>query len=206
VIRSTQPHGPYAFLGMSLGSGIAFELAKRFEQSGEAPAFLGILDSPPSGSVMEAAGPSELLVIDILRLRGVLTEKDVDGLKDNHERHGRESTIEKLILLHREALEKSGFTEDSLLAWIRTMDSGVGISQGGEATGKVKNLDLFEAEPVVGWGFTKQQWSAEIRRWDQFASDFQHHEVPGNHLTLIRHPHVQTFREALAKAFLHRGI
>ena len=47
AIKQHQPHGPYAIAGYSLGSTVAFEIAKRLEAIGEPVAFLGLLDSPP---------------------------------------------------------------------------------------------------------------------------------------------------------------
>ncbi|KAJ5993046.1 hypothetical protein N7451_008770 [Penicillium sp. IBT 35674x] len=43
----TQPQGPYAIAGYSLGSIIAFEIAKRLEASGAEVRFLASLDGPP---------------------------------------------------------------------------------------------------------------------------------------------------------------
>ncbi|UDD63749.1 putative NRPS-like protein biosynthetic cluster [Aspergillus flavus] len=47
AMRRTQPSGPYAIAGYSLGSSIAFEIAKRLESAGEEVRFLGVLDGPP---------------------------------------------------------------------------------------------------------------------------------------------------------------
>lgn len=47
AMRRTQPSGPYAIAGYSLGSSIAFEIAKRLESAGEEVRFLGALDGPP---------------------------------------------------------------------------------------------------------------------------------------------------------------
>jgi thioesterase domain-containing protein/acyl carrier protein len=44
-IRRVQPRGPYQLIGHSLGGLVAFEMARRLVASGEAVAFLGLLDS-----------------------------------------------------------------------------------------------------------------------------------------------------------------
>ncbi|KAL2045826.1 hypothetical protein ABVK25_012031 [Lepraria finkii] len=46
-IRKYQPKGPYAITGYSLGSTVAFEVAKRFEAVNDEVVFLGLFDSPP---------------------------------------------------------------------------------------------------------------------------------------------------------------
>src|SRR5207248_365438 len=43
-IKCVQPSGPYAFLGYSFGSILAFEIAKILESQGEEVKFLGCLD------------------------------------------------------------------------------------------------------------------------------------------------------------------
>lgn len=45
-IRAVQPCGPYHFIGFSLGSLIAFEVARRAYECGERVGFLGLLDPP----------------------------------------------------------------------------------------------------------------------------------------------------------------
>ncbi|RAK78824.1 non-ribosomal peptide synthetase [Aspergillus fijiensis CBS 313.89] len=47
AMQHTQPSGPYALAGYSLGSSIAFEIAKRLEAAGAEVRFLGALDGPP---------------------------------------------------------------------------------------------------------------------------------------------------------------
>ncbi len=45
-IRTVQPHGPYHFIGYSLGCVIAFEVARQAYEHGERVEFLGLLDPP----------------------------------------------------------------------------------------------------------------------------------------------------------------
>jgi amino acid adenylation domain-containing protein len=47
VIRDQQPRGPYFLLGWSYGGLVAFEIARRLEESGETVALLTLLDSYP---------------------------------------------------------------------------------------------------------------------------------------------------------------
>lgn len=46
-LKNVQPKGPYAIAGYSLGSSVAFEIAKMLEREGESIPFVGALDSPP---------------------------------------------------------------------------------------------------------------------------------------------------------------
>jgi len=47
TLREVQPHGPYYFLGYSLGGTLAQGIAARLEAAGETVAFLGLLDTWP---------------------------------------------------------------------------------------------------------------------------------------------------------------
>jgi len=47
TLREVQPHGPYFFLGYSLGGTLAQGIAARLEAAGEEVAFLGLLDTWP---------------------------------------------------------------------------------------------------------------------------------------------------------------
>lgn len=49
-VREQQPHGPYYFLGYSLGGTLAQGIAARLEAAGESVAFLGLLDTWPPES------------------------------------------------------------------------------------------------------------------------------------------------------------
>jgi thioesterase domain-containing protein len=44
VVRKIQPHGPYCFLGFSLGGLVAIEVARLFLKEGETVAFLGLIE------------------------------------------------------------------------------------------------------------------------------------------------------------------
>lgn len=50
TLRQQQPHGPYYFLGYSLGGTLAQGIAARLEAAGEEVAFLGLLDTWPPES------------------------------------------------------------------------------------------------------------------------------------------------------------
>jgi acetoacetyl-CoA synthetase len=47
AVRESQPHGPYALIGYSLGGLVALEMAQRLSADGEKVALLGMLDAYP---------------------------------------------------------------------------------------------------------------------------------------------------------------
>ena len=62
LVRSVQPHGPYHFLGYSLGGTLAHGIAARLRDAGEEVAFLGLLDTypPETQNWDERAGQHQL--------------------------------------------------------------------------------------------------------------------------------------------------
>ena len=59
TIRQTQPEGPYALLGWSLGGALALDIAQRLERAGQRVAFLGLLDPfVPGFEVFEDQWPA----------------------------------------------------------------------------------------------------------------------------------------------------
>ncbi|WP_263261279.1 enterobactin synthase subunit F [Pseudomonas sp. RIT-PI-S] len=61
-VRQVQPHGPYHFLGYSLGGTLAHGIAARLRAEGEEVAFLGLLDTypPETQNWDERAGKNQL--------------------------------------------------------------------------------------------------------------------------------------------------
>ncbi|MEV6361474.1 amino acid adenylation domain-containing protein [Nocardia asteroides] len=55
AVRRIQPHGPYHFLGYSLGGNIAHAMAAILEAEGEQVAYVGLLDSHPLSNLTERA-------------------------------------------------------------------------------------------------------------------------------------------------------
>ncbi|MEV0433564.1 amino acid adenylation domain-containing protein [Nocardia sp. NPDC050413] len=55
AVRRIQPHGPYHFLGYSLGGNLAHAMAAILEAEGEQVAYVGLLDSHPLSNLTERA-------------------------------------------------------------------------------------------------------------------------------------------------------
>lgn len=84
TMRRVQPSGPYSIMGHSLGSIVAFEVARRLVADGEAVAFLGLLDPPDASTIERSAILSSLLTSNaagsehrsaVGRLRGELSQR-----------------------------------------------------------------------------------------------------------------------------------
>src|SRR5277367_2424140 len=61
AIQKVQPHGPYIFVGYSLGGLVCLEIARRLREVGEAVALLTVLDAYPSRSLLSLSQRLQLL-------------------------------------------------------------------------------------------------------------------------------------------------
>ncbi|HEY0211109.1 enterobactin synthase subunit F [Acerihabitans sp.] len=67
TVRGVQPHGPYHFIGYSLGGTLAQGIAARLRAAGETVAFLGLLDTyPPETRNWDAAQGKHVLDPEVL--------------------------------------------------------------------------------------------------------------------------------------------
>ncbi len=175
TIRRTQPAGPYALLGHSLGALIALDVARRLLEAGECVAYLGLLDPPDARTVARSASLSALLTP---------RSDDVgDGSALARLRHE---------LASRHPLVTRSF-------WRRSREDGrfrAWFEVGGSAARRYRlrhplALDnayayLAEGTPdtAAGGWFTR---AATIVR------------VPGDHLSMLRRPHVTELAEEVSR-------
>lgn len=99
AMRSVQANGPYRLLGYSNGGIVAFEMARRLLEQGEAIAALTMLDSlaPP---LLERA-PIEVMTVAVFNhfigSLGGVSDLDVDGLRRVPERERSEYLYQRVV-------------------------------------------------------------------------------------------------------------
>jgi amino acid adenylation domain-containing protein len=185
ALRVVQPNGPYLLGGHSVGGVIAFEMSQQLQRQGQEVALLALMDSWAPAHIPE--------------------QDDVTLLVQfAQELHLQISTAE---LLQRHPDEQVTYLlEQAQLA--HALPPDVGIQQARRLFHVYKNnvrairsyapqlnqcrITLFRAaeqltgthDPASGWrGLTAQEMSI--------------HDVPGNHFTMNREPHVRTLAERL---------
>jgi acetoacetyl-CoA synthetase len=62
AIKKIQPHGPYTFVGYSLGGLVCLEIARRLREAGETVALLTVLDAYPSRSLLSVSQRFQLFL------------------------------------------------------------------------------------------------------------------------------------------------
>lgn len=89
AIRRAQPHGPYYFLGFSLGGTLALALAAKLQAAGEQVAFVGLLDTwPPESQKWEkrrgdAQQDPVLQELNRERQQFIASQQQIPGMADD---------------------------------------------------------------------------------------------------------------------------
>lgn len=123
-VKRTQPNGPYALMGYSLGTTVAFELAKRLEAHGDEVVFCGALDSPPHIVPMLANLDWTAAAVRVTYFLGLIAQDDIPVYQKQIERFSRDDVIKRLLeLAHPEQLAKLQLTSEQLTAIVNVTDN-----------------------------------------------------------------------------------
>ncbi len=177
-IRRLQPHGPYRLAGWSLGGCIAVEIARLLRGGGEEVGMLAFFDAPVLGI------PTRLFPVEAAsyRLRNAARTAQM------HRRHMRAKAWRN----------RPGYVIDALKERIDTQPSDVTAAQ---------RLALRQYRPAPFEGSAvlfrtrssvETSWRGRVFGWEHVISGpIDVHDVPGEHLTLLRRPHVEVLADRL---------
>ncbi|MBD1918089.1 MULTISPECIES: non-ribosomal peptide synthetase [Cyanophyceae] len=195
AIQTLQPHGPYYLGGWSFGGLVAFEMAQQLTQAGEKVELLAILDTTAPCTKPSFCQSLKFLVKTALwsTLPFLL---DIGALA-THRLHSKNpwfsrwqwSAITRLI------------PEESRL---RLLDESAVNAM----------LPIVYANSQATYDYVPQPYSQAIALfkaaeqsdanrhdqtlgWSELVENIQLHEVPGNHLSLLKQPHVQVLAQQL---------
>ena len=213
AVRSLQPRGPYFLAGYSFGGILAFEMARQLTSSGEEVALLAILDQAIPTSDDAAAVDTATVVAEMVRYharnQGRTVDLDVEALRglplDEQLARGMEAlgSLEALgegfdiPLLRALALGWSSRATASERYRLSPYPGRITLLRSTHvdpvALGKLPphRRQLFE-DPTFGWGSTA-------------AGGVEVHVTPGDHMTILQAPHVETLARILAECIERAG-
>ena len=187
AIREVQSRGPYCLAGWSLGGNIAFEIARQLTQEGESVAMLAIIDAtcvPPDRPPRE----SDFLPV----LMGLFPDQDLPML-EQLKQLAPEEQLGTFLERAREArlVPPDADTTQSrdLFAVFQANLKAMLDYRPGPYPGKVtllrasEQLPLMTDDPQLGWG--------------QLAAAVEVHEIPGDHVHMVRSPQVKALSATL---------
>ena len=196
-MREVQPEGPYLIGGRSSGGTIAFEMACQLADAGEDVALLALLDAYPAGYFKLLPGSGDFRQRASRYARGIQSHFSnlrqlgiVDQAKYILEKLSYAPAKAKHKLFRRayKFYQRIGRPLPPVLKNIEELNFAavkdyVPQVYPGPATLFVAN-DLTAAFDVE-------------EGWRQLVAGIEVHEIPGNHLDIIKEPHVQMLAEKL---------
>jgi thioesterase domain-containing protein/acyl carrier protein len=195
LLLQAQPEGPYLLGGWSMGGVVAFEMARQLEAEGREVAMLALVDSalPPRRGGGDDSDDALLLSRFFADLLGQFAQ---GGLVPEHELRGLDPA-ERLDHLWEKALSANvlppGLEREQVARLFEVFKVNAGALAGYVARPYRGPMTLFlagEREGEVTVDMT--------RNWQRLAQgDLQVHQLPGDHYTLLRSPHVKALGEHL---------
>ncbi len=188
-LRQVQAHGPYHLGGLSFGGIVAFEMAQQFLEQGETVALLALFDSGCPGHTVKLT-PLQRVWEHSRNLAGMRLRDWLPYLAEKvkalgvRTRRGFWKLIHRVSALFGKPLPSTQLPRD--VAGLLAAGAYVARPYPGRIT-------LFRAEDRLG-GHERDPFLG----WQQVArGGLDVHEVPGNHGTLIREPHVRVLAQRL---------
>jgi thioesterase domain-containing protein/acyl carrier protein len=181
-IRKVQPRGPYHLAGHSFGGVVAFEAAARLEEQGEKVALLALLEPDPP----KPSSKTSLKWISTLPFRVLRRFFEIGP-------SGRFSYLIRRARLGRDQLASKFQAAASFadMEPLKKLDALVGTYRARKHNGRITlfcardNEKGFGAVPALEWK-------------NAAAGEIEIHDVPGDHLTIIRRPNVVTLAKILS--------
>lgn len=191
-MQTFQPHGPYFLLGVSFGGTVAFEMARQLHDGGETVALLGLLDTVgPAISPLSATRKSPLLM-RLLRIKpAVFLEKAKGNLRGKFDL--LMNILKRILCKFYRAIgrplpvELQDFTYGELNNdALRHYVAGVYPRQA-TLFKAVESASLRANDREFGWG-------------EVVTGGIEIHEIPSDHLGMLKEPHVRVLGEKLQAA------
>lgn len=201
AIRRRQPQGPYAIAGYSYGAPVAFEIAKLFESQGERVAFVGSIDMPPH---IEHIADAVECAVNLAFFLSLIDAKQALELPQQlrAELPARDPCAYLVQIAPRARLAELGVDLTKFRAWVALTHALLDVARQYRPTGNVEAVSVFES--AIPFGSSKEQWHAQLQRWDEFSrTPPRYIEVAGEHHTIMGPKHVGTFQATLRAELDH---
>jgi amino acid adenylation domain-containing protein len=185
-IQTIQPQGPYFITGYSFGGIVAFDIARQLTEQGEKIAFLGLIDIR-CPVIAELDTPfREWIDIQLDRMRKLTIKEQFNYL------------IEKLFY------PKSQAYRDEIVATLSDLDiftpELVKVLDCNVQAAKEYQPQFFAGRATLFWS-EYQDWYIKKHPtlgWGDLVTDgLDIQRIPGDHITLMKEPHVQVLAEKL---------
>jgi len=204
AMQAVQPQGPYFLGGWSFGGLVAFEMAQQLTQAGETVALLAILDTPaPLANQQPSVAQSLKFLLKTALWSTLPFLLDYGAIVTD-----RFPLLNALLQRQR---WKSWYSRWQWSAITRLMpDARLRLQ---DESAIVPLLRIFYANSRAAYRYVPQPYSGSVTLfkatnpseygsnptlgWDQLCDRVRVHSVPGNHLSMLKSPHVQVLAQQL---------
>jgi thioesterase domain-containing protein len=196
-IQSVQPEGPYQIGGHSMGAKVAFEIVRQLEDAGHAVGLLAIFDGELKR--IESAMTETLMLVSTTFELGI-TRAELAEWKE----HEMMAYVLRKAKKRFSRVLEIAYDLDILPRGFRTRDAELFLNR------IANNIELstrFNPRPIEGrvhlyaaTDFTESGKPVDTETWRSHArGGLEVVPVPGNHITLMKPPHVATLAAHLRK-------
>jgi acyl-CoA synthetase (AMP-forming)/AMP-acid ligase II/thioesterase domain-containing protein len=208
-VKKTQPKGPYALTGYSLGTTVAFELAKRLEANGDEVAFCASLDSPPHVIPLVQHLDWCAAAVLVSYFIELISQPEVPGYIEQFRGLSKPEIIDKCLEVARpEQRAKLNLDREQLMAIVNVTDNFGSMAKIYHPQGNVNKIDVFYCTPLHSVEKNRELWITDhLSKWQDFSrGNIEYHECPGDHADMLNPTYVESFKQVLLPVLAARGI
>jgi amino acid adenylation domain-containing protein len=185
------PEGPYYIGGYSFGAFVAYEMGKQLKSLGKTLIFLTIIDTDTDET---ESTPELLKIIPLPFLKQFIWLKFKTGYFVKYPYHA----IRNLYADNKKEVVKNWY--ELLPGYLRKIVDNFSV-----ALRKYKlqpydvNIELYHVEDENPDSIEKK---FDMYGWKKYASHVRLHTVPGDHLSLLKHPHVNILTKLIQNSLM----
>lgn len=208
-IRKTQPEGPYAIAGYSLGSTLAYEVGKVLEAQGQEVKFLASIDYPPHiRHYVEHLDWIDVL-LHIAFFLELIDEETMVKITPHLHTLGRDAALQHILDIGDKERMVALAIDAQKLGLISDIAENFRVNVAVyDPVGTVHNLDVFVADPPRYAANGRADWREnKLGRWTDFSrTETIFHDCPGIHAKMLNTPHMADFAKIFKAAMKRRGV
>ncbi|GAP93857.1 non-ribosomal peptide synthetase [Leptolyngbya sp. NIES-2104] len=190
AIQTVQPEGPYRLGGWSFGGWVAYEMAQQLRQAGKQVELLAMIDTPARTNLSVYQSLKFLIGTALWSMMPFLLDYGALALHRSRSSWMSRWQWSRLVQSIPEAAQLRLLDESTLTPLLRVMYANAQAAYRYVPKPYVDRLTLFRAEgQAIGKDATLG--------WSSLVDDIQLYQVPGNHLSLLKSPHVKMLAEHL---------
>lgn len=180
AIRDVQPHGPYSIVGYSFCGLLAYELARRLEESGEQVEWLGLVDTVPPDMARELTRKRLSPAGVVARLRRI----PKSGLPT--------ALIKRKLWAARERMIEKGLV-------VRPPDEAYDFNAGWEIMQRYTRRGISAPMSLFVTADTVDETGMETLGWDRVhEGPLQTRRLPGGHGSILAPEHARALADMIA--------